>query len=685
MARVTLLIPFESSAFVTAFSDEIFRGIARQSHAGLAGVTPATHVATLHLDGENGAVIDCEDVLGDVVVDPKLEKLFVVLSKKAVNATQPPEPAAPSATITASGDEISIRLATAANTTPVVFNIPKASTIRQLHTRVAQELGVQASLGDTDDTNECNCGLSRRIAASTFPRTDSHTLLIHGKSAVQPLQLSSPGTGEEGIKTDVREHLGQYVEAKKKLTFTGGLNDPSNHSPYTKLPVVAVCSKHHHTPEHACSDAEATSGHILDLHTAEILIAPGCFGTTLEASGPLETAVDNGIDIYAVTRATSSGQWIARPGRDKVFRSQPHWEPPVLQSERGTAMFLSALRVFAHVFEQEDARYQDAVLHVFDLLVKFPPAVRALHVLINGKTPTPPECASLSHAIYQALDGMIPTALIGTNHRRTFEGFRLLFGFLLEKARSLKLGDDVGEAQLPYLSGLKELDLRDRMTLEAITHPVQTANGLMERALYDALGIDGSLHESPLGPQSMVAEMDVNTHRVANLSAGRTAELLAFDVRSLAANYRYNDSGNAASAWDENELTEKHHLAEFCGRNRLNVYKPRELVPAQAPCLTLDRKAHLAVYTGEEACGAPGHSSLVFRPMHGTETMDAAIIEQLIAPIIKQYEAEGTAVFDTLGSAAVRRLQVCFSPSLQRQANKIDEMSLSWLFGRGFA
>src|SRR6201999_527787 len=46
-----------------------------------------------------------------------------------------------------------------------------------------------------------------------------------------------------------------------------------------------------------------------------------------------------------------------------------------------------------------------------------------------------------------------------------------------------------------------------------------------------------------------------------------------------------------------------------------------------------------------------------FRPKHGDETIDAAVIEQLIAPILAGYDADGSAVFDALGGAAVRRLQ----------------------------
>lgn len=108
---------------------------------------------------------------------------------------------------------------------------------------------------------------------------------------------------------------------------------------------------------------------------------------------------------------------------------------------------------------------------------------------------------------------------------------------------------------------------------------------------------------------------------------------------------------------DDSELNELNFLAELCGRHQLAVHKPSQLTSSISHCLTFDRNAHVAVYLGEQAYGEPGRSSLVFRPLSGTETVDTAVIEQLSAPIMKTYESEGTGVFDACGGAAIRKLK----------------------------
>ncbi|KAK8073445.1 hypothetical protein PG994_004344 [Apiospora phragmitis] len=47
---------------------------------------------------------------------------------------------------------------------------------------------------------------------------------------------------------------------------------------------------------------------------------------------------------------------------------------------------------------------------------------------------------------------------------------------------------------------------------------------------------------------------------------------------------------------------------------------------------------------------------MLSRPLHGNETIDVAVIEQLIAPLLKAYQVDGTSAFDQYGGAAVKRL-----------------------------
>ncbi|KAK3660943.1 hypothetical protein LTR22_007771 [Elasticomyces elasticus] len=654
-APPTLLVPFPPSAIVTAFVDELFKRIARQ---GLA-LTPNTHIATLHVD--SGAIVDLEDILHDVINSTK-DKLYAVFTAKQGASSASP--------VTTNQDlagekTISVRIVTPASaqgkgTAIATLQLPASTTVKQLHEIIAQKLSTSATFVDKDgkitlktdvsdfmhllittqDTNECNCALGRDLAAGES--SPSHFTLITSKSKVERVLLPEPN--EDGLKAALRGRLGQFFDATKKVAYFGAQFHDESSTVYKKSPVVAVCSKLRHVPAHARTvnsvdeQIDASKAHLLDLHTREIPIHSGSMDVSLEHAGLQELAV--------------AGQ------------------PPTVQGDRATAMFLSSLRVFASNVELESDNFKDAVLHVFDLLTKFPPAVRALHLLIHGKTPTPSECAALSHATYEALDRIIPAALVGTGHSRVFEGMRLLCGFILEKSRSLKLADDA--PNFPYLAALKEVELIDCKTHEPVMHAMQTAEGLVER-----------IGEGSNGPDHIVVNTDQEIRRLALLSAGSTSLLTTF-AATIASDYRYADLGNAASAWDESELTEMHHLSEFCGRNKLAVHQPSQLAGAVAPCLTFDRKAHLAVYTGQEACAAdPAKSTLIFRPMTGSETIDPAIIEQLIASMLKRYEADGTAVFDTLGGAAVRRMQspdeICMfvvdTSASMRGATDFDEVN----------
>lgn len=207
---------------------------------------------------------------------------------------------------------------------------------------------------------------------------------------------------------------------------------------------------------------------VLDLHTSEVPIHAG-LDVSIQDAG-LEALAENGVmDLYAVNRGyVAEDLPQTRSGKNSIFRDRSHWSPPKTQSDRGMAMMLSSLRVFCSIVQDMDKAAQDAVLHVFDLLTKFPPALRSLRLLTNGKTPKAVESAALSNALFEILDSFMPSSIVGIDQSRLFEGSRLLFGLILEKARVVKLSNGENEADLPYLSKLNVVDIKDAVTGEPI-------------------------------------------------------------------------------------------------------------------------------------------------------------------------------------------------------------------------
>ncbi|KAI5358581.1 putative ubiquitin-conjugating enzyme E2, von Willebrand factor, type A, U-box [Septoria linicola] len=614
-SRPTLAVPFEPSALVSAFIDGLFRRIARR---GLK-LSPNTHIATLHLDGETGAIIDAEDVLSDVISDPRSEKIYAVFAGKQTSSTSTELVRQQLATSSLQGTEPRFSL-------PASPSLPPSSSYTSLLHNTSSYRWYSTKKRD----NECNCSLAKKLADG--PGDSKYFFVLHGKSIVKRVQINT--LSEQALDSALQAELGLDLVTTKKITRHGAeLRTPGI---YAELPVVAVCSKVRHIPVHARIDSDDSEDdselkyRVVDLHTSEQPISAECMGATLaEAAFGSLVRKDGIIEVFVVNRSTTA---------------------------RGVAMFLSSLRVFTSLASESDKRNQDALLHVIDLMTRFPPCIRAMSLLIQGKTVSAVESAAIADCMYELLhEIIIPSGVVGTDAARLFEGSRLLMGFILEKARSLKLApSSATEDQLPYLSSMQTRDLKDYQTGESVFRGVLTTSGLVERSLFEAFQESGALVGTHLQCFVTALEVTPSLQRNVILAGGSTDALLVFhDLQS----YIYIDAGNIDAAIDMSELSHLNHLAEIAARNQLAVHRPSQLTSAVAPSLTFDRDAHLAVYTGQQACGGSGDSSLVFRPRHGEETFNTTVVEQLIAPIIKQYEAEGTAVFDSYGGALLRRLQ----------------------------
>src|SRR2546421_10713601 len=322
------------------------------------------------------------------------------------------------------------------------------------------------------------------------------------------------------------------------------------------------------------------------------------------------------------------------------------------------AMFLSSLRVFVHLIGvgASNEQLRDSVLHAVHLLTGFPPAVRTMHILASGNTPTPQECAALCQSMYEVVSNMIPLDVIGFERSRFFEGSRLLFGLLLEKSKNFKLGDD--ELLFPYMTAMKAVSLTNSETMEPISSPIDTNVGLLERGCFEALKAGIIQYADPELASVVEVPLDGRTKRAALLSDGSAAEITIFDMNVLYANDRFDKYTNSELMFSKREMKDLNHLAVMSSRHQLSIVSPDRLGSAPQPVLTLDRHGLGAVYLGRQACGQPGKDFLVFCPTRGGEcTIDIAIVTQLLKPILASREADGSAVLDSIGDPIRRRIE----------------------------
>lgn len=564
-------------------------------------------------------------------------------------------------------DSISFRIVTPSTSRSrglcPVLKIPASTTIRQLHLRITNTIGCTAGPEETVDGLECNCTLASDVASG--PLEPATCLVIHSKSTVVrlPLEVATAGSLQQALFS----RFGQDLETRKKITYHGATIAPDDSGIYTKIPVVSLCSKRRHAPIQARADLDGSDRirpQVLDLHTSELPIHPACFDSTVNTLRLGTLAINGVVDIFTVPR-TSSAQPSLLEGKSAIFRDLAHWEPSIAQSDRGKAMFLSSLRVFASILQdmQSDNGARDDAYFVFDALTQFPPALRCLHLLVSGQTPTIHDCAALSQSMFEVLRVYVVMDAITQDSGRLFEGSRLLFGFILELAKSFRMtfnGNSASEDQATqescHTSAFHTYDIRDHKTHEPVLHAFQTPNGLIEANLFSQLQHGGILAGTHLQSLLTLVETDPKLTRIALQSGGIRPEVLVLSLSNLRDSYRER-LGNSVQSLDLDRPRDLLSLAEMCSRHGLAMYGPSQLVSAVAPCLTFDRNAHLAVYTGEKPCAMPGHSSTIFRPQQGEETIDPSVMEQLIAPIIKAHEQDGSAVFDSVGDARVRRLQ----------------------------
>ncbi|THZ49733.1 hypothetical protein D6C90_03218 [Aureobasidium pullulans] len=410
-------------------------------------------------------------------------------------------------------------------------------------------------------------------------------------------------------------------------------------APAFNLPASAKLQQLHdnavrHLSNNAPDWLDATS--LLDLHMHELPIVSSCFDSTLDETGLAESLKDGVLTIYAVARpasTTRSAQPPGRVGKNDLYAAGPHWQPEVPQSNRGVAMFLSSLRVFTHVLKSNAItdEHRERVVHVFDLLSFFPPAVRALHLLIQGSTISHSASTALSQAFFCILKDLGHRKLIKNDDTRLFEGARLLFGLIIEKANQLKSV----ESFVPvYSSHIHTVQLQSMAALSA--QPLMPVNGGPSR---------------PAASSSAQSEINAGYLKLDLVSESKQSVVIFSPPQDI-----FTRAQTLQEVICPGDLRNLHQLASLCGKASLSVVRPSLLSSVAPEHLTFDEQGHVAVYTGKAGCAGPGEDTVIFRPMHGEETPNMGQVEQRLAPILQAYEEDGTNVFDILGSSATRSL-----------------------------
>ncbi|KAF2824079.1 hypothetical protein CC86DRAFT_421855 [Ophiobolus disseminans] len=603
--------------------------------------------ATLHLEEPDGPELDLEDVLSDILPGAKETVVVIFQIQKVVQSTSKPTGSTAVSIASLKIHVISSELARSCDIDAIrPLRDVILCTLKELKSRVQIHLGFPADDGTCPEL-ECNCKIARQIdenaalnerGAGDYEASRT-VILVHGHNNVVAIPLV------ELTRSALQETATKYLaQPNKVLTIIGGVKEATQmpgSTRYLKAPVLAICSQDRHTPRrtHGVGNMRAPSQGrdlIVDIHTLEcpIELTAHNAGVTLANAGLEECAIDGVLNIFAVQRWMNVQTEIAQ-GKAGIFKRSDAWEHPNGQSDRGISNLLSTLRVFVGLTSggnMEEAQ-QDAVLHMIHLLTRFPPAVRAAYILMRGETPRSPERAALAQCVYEVLKTVVPLRIVGSNCMRLFEGSRLLFGLILEKAKNMKLSSINDHTHLPYV-GMSVYDLQNTITIEPVlSTPVQTKSGLLDLGLYKAFQEAGILS------------------RAAILSGGAKTRIIAFDFDAVNTNTRYADRGNVNTVVSPAEYSELSYLAGLCARNQLSVIPPSALPSATPPVLTLDREGSLSVYIGRADCAEAGRDILLFRPTSAKEEegVDVSIITQLLEPILARRTADGTVLFEAYG------------------------------------
>ncbi|KIW15605.1 hypothetical protein PV08_05653 [Exophiala spinifera] len=444
----------------------------------------------------------------------------------------------------------------------------------------------------------------------------------------------------EEIESDVRQHIGMPDRPSKGEND----NDSKEDNPFGSLSVTR-----------------------LDLHTFEGPINTQNSSLTLKSSKLDKLASQGILTLFAVERRCTD-ECERTEGHDSMFSAGPHWElPPGGSTERAMATTLASLRLFTHIIASDDFDDFDhhEVLRTVHNMTRFAPAVRAVHILMDGKTLRCNESAALVQSLAAVAENVMPFHPELPNEGRILECARLLLGLVLTIAgHQAEIREDFEDSTgiqttLPYLTAYRTVDLRDAKTQEPLTDPVSTNLGIVNRSIFDVLSSSGDHVESPACYLLDGSVEDDERIRFALLYGGVSLEASYYQAEDLLLALRDDDErtiGTPPHLHPHHLTGDNGILTLECERIGFVVVHPDQLSLAELPCLTLDGHGRMAVCTRRTATVPLSQRNVIFHPLTGIEeNVDIHNVVQSLEPILLGMRRESTWMFDCPTDAFTRR------------------------------
>lgn len=255
-------------------------------------------------------------------------------------------------------------------------------------------------------------------------------------------------------------------------------------------------------------------------------------------------------------------------------------------------------------------------------LTHFPPILRTLHTLMNGRSLPPAEAAVLVQCIYELTKELIAPArqLIENKRDRVLEASRLFYHLALELAGGLRVQN---AAVTEYLDAMKFVSLADAETFLPLADPVTTNIGIVEAAHFQALtqGMLKGLAAVPIIRTIPNAE-EVKVLKLVRRTAGTMTGVTVFESDMLHLTLQSADHGlrnpgvdvisrpaTALEAAATYPRVLNYNIKELCQQSATGTFAvvpPMNLRSrVQEPALSLDGQGLMAVYVGRPACAPP--------------------------------------------------------------------------------